>query len=288
MFHLMTERIRHGWSLTRKAWGVIRSQPGLVRLPITGGLLGLLVFAVFAVPAGLLLVADSTGAVVGGFALLLIGVYLSEFVIAFFHVALVAGANQALRGEVPDLIAAKRVARSRLGSIAGWLLVSFLAGMLLGAVRERGGFVGRVSASLGAAMWSLVTFLVLPILAFEGLGPLAAVKRSTTMFRQRWGAQITGNVVIGGVSGLIVFVGFVIGAGGVYLVIAGGTAAVALGVALILVGVITGIGGAVFGGATRSVFGVALYRFVLEDRTLGPFSSVDLAGAARQSRGQRG
>lgn len=73
--------------------------------------MGLLVFAVFGVPAVFMLDADRTGVVVGGFVLLLIGVYLSEFVI-IYHVALVAGADQALRGEAPDLVAAKRVARS--------------------------------------------------------------------------------------------------------------------------------------------------------------------------------
>ena len=42
-------------------------------------------------------------------------------------------------------------------------------------------------------------------------------------------------------------------------------------------------GGAVFGGATRGVFGVALYHYVAEDRTVGPFTEADLASTA--SRG---
>lgn len=287
MRHLVFERVRQGFGLTRKAWGVVRSHPGLVRLPVTGGIAGLLVLAAFAVPAVFLLDSDSTGTVIGGVALLMIGIFLSDFVIVFFHVALVAAADQTLRGEVPDLVAARRLARSRLQAIAGWLLVSFLVGMLLGALRERGGALGRLSTSLGASIWSLVTFLVPPILAFEGIGPVAALKRSTAMFRQRWGPQITGNVVIGGVSGLIVLVGIIIGIGGVGLVIAGGTTAIVAGAALILVGVIVAIGGGVFGGATRSVFGVALYRFAVEDRALGPFTATDLAGVARPASAGR-
>ena len=77
--------------------------------------------------------------------------------------------------------------------------------------------------------------------------------------------------------------GLVVGVVGVCLLIAGNTVAIAAGVPLILVGVIVTIGGAVFGGATRSVFGVALYRYVAEDRALGPFTETDLAGAARQA-----
>ena len=37
----------------------------------------------------------------------------------------------------------------------------------------------------------------------------------------------------------------------------------------------------VFGGATRGVFGVALYRWVADDRAIGPFTSQDLDGAVR-------
>jgi hypothetical protein len=279
----MFDRVRHGVGLTKKAWGVVRSHPGLVNLPITGGVVGLLAFVVIGVPGVVLLDGESTWVVVGGVVLLLVGAYSAGLAVAFFNVALIAAADQALRGEPPDIAAARRVARSRLGAIAAWGLVSFCVGFLLGALSEMSGAVGRFAASLGAAMWSLVTFLVLPVLAFEGIGPIAAMKRSTGLFRERWGQQVTGNVVIGGVAGLIVFLGVVVGVGGVYLVIAGGTASIMAGVLLILVGVIVTISGAVFGGATRNVFGVALYRYVAEDRALGPFTATDLAGAARQA-----
>jgi hypothetical protein len=213
--------------------------------------------------------------------LLAVGVYLASFAVIFFNVALAAGADQALGGEEPDLSAARRVARSRIGSIAGWALVSVVVSVVLGAVRDRAGVVGAIGASIGAAIWSLVTFLVLPVLAFEGVGPVAAMRRSAGLFRQRWGQQVTGNLVIGGVSGLIVVAGVVLGVGGVCLLAAGGTGAEVVGALLVLVGVVVGIGGAVFGGATRGVFGVALYRYVAEDRALGPFTASDLDGVAR-------
>jgi hypothetical protein len=37
----------------------------------------------------------------------------------------------------------------------------------------------------------------------------------------------------------------------------------------------------VFAGATRGVFGVALYHYVSEDRAIGPFTPADLESAAR-------
>jgi hypothetical protein len=277
------DRIRHGLSLTKTSWGVVRSHSGLVKLPITGGVAALVAFLVLGVPGVVQLDSEDTWVVVVGVDLLLFASLVAGWIVLFFNVVLVAAADQAFRGEEPDIAAAKRVARSRLGAIIGWGLVSFAVGFVLGALSESKGAAGRLAASWGAAMWSLVTFLVVPVLTFEEVGPFAAMKRSTALFRQRWGQQVTGNVVIGGVAGVIVLVGFLVGAGGAYLVILGGTTAIVAGVLLVSVGVIVTLGGAVFGGATRNVFGVALYRYVAEDRAVGPFTEADLAGAARQA-----
>ena len=45
--------------------------------------------------------------------------------------------------------------------------------------------------------WSLVTFLAVPVIAIEGTGPFETIKRSASLFRERWGQQITGNIAIG-------------------------------------------------------------------------------------------
>jgi len=277
----MFDRIRRGWVLTKKAWGVIRAHPGLAKLPLTGGALALVVFLVFAVPGGLLLSVETTAATVGGIALLAVGAYLASFAVIYFNVALAAGADQALRGEEPDIRAAKGVARSRVRSIAAWALVSAAVSVVLGVLRDKGGAAGDVVAGIGGAIWSLVTFLVVPVLAFEGIGPFAAMKRSAGLFRQRWGQQVTGNVIIGGLSSLLVLVGVLLGIGGVVLLIGDNVGAAVAGGGLIVVGVIVAIAGAVFGGATRGVFGVALYRYVAEDRALGPFTTADLEATAR-------
>ena len=278
----MFEGVRRGSGLTKKAWAVVRSDPRLARLTLTGGALALVVFVVFGVPGGLLVDSDSTGAVIGGGVLLAMAAYLAAFTVSYFNVTLAAAADQAMRGEQPDLAAARGVARDRAGKIAAWALVSVGVTVVLNALRSRGGRAGHFAADVGADIWSLVTFLVVPVVAFEGLGPFPAMKRSAMLFRQRWGEQVTGTLVIGGVSGLIVVAGIVFVVGGVVVLVEGGAGAeVVAGGLLILVGAAVAVGGAVFGGATRGVFGVALYRYVAEDRTLGPFTTADLNAAVR-------
>jgi hypothetical protein len=276
-------RMRRGWDLTKKAWAVIRSHPGLARLPLYGGLLALVAALVFAVPGAILLADDGTGTAgkVIGVVLIAIGAYLASFLVVYYNVALAAGADQALRGEQPDIAAARAVARSRIGLIAQWALISAVVSAVLSVVRQETGAVGDIIAGIGGAIWSLVTFLVVPVLAFEGISPVAAMKRSAHLFRERWGQQVTGNIVIGGVGGLVVLAGVLLGALGVVLLAAGNGASEVFGGFLLLVGVVLAVAGSVFTGAARGVFGVALYRYVAENQAMGPFTTQDLESAAR-------
>jgi hypothetical protein len=221
------------------------------------------------------------GGLIGGIALVAIGAYLASFAVIYFNVILAAAADQALQGRQPDVAAARQVARGRIVVIAEWALVSAIVTALLSVVRDRGGVVGGIGAAIGGAIWSLVTFLVVPVLAFEGIGPIQAIKRSAHLFRQRWGQQVTGNVVIGGIAGLGILLGIVLVVVGVAIVATSSATGAVLGGVLLAVGLVVAIGAAVFAGATRGVFGVALYRFVAEDKAVGPFTVADLEGAAR-------
>jgi Family of unknown function (DUF6159) len=276
-------RIRRGWELTKKSWSVIRSHPGLVRFPIYGGLLALLFGAVFMVPGAVLLSTDdgNEGALVGGILLVVVGAYLASFFVIYFNVALAAAADQALRGEVPDLHAARGVARSRIGVIASWALVSAVVSAFFAVLRDRAGALGGIASAVGAAIWSLVTFLVVPVLAFEGIGPFDAIRRSAALFRQRWGQQVTGNLAIGGIAVLVTIVAVAIGVGGIALMASGSTGGEVAGAALLLIALVIGVGAAVFASATKGVFGVALYRYVADDAAVGPFTARDLESAAR-------
>ena len=277
----MFGRIRQGWELTKKSWGVIRSHPQLAKLPLIGGILALLAAVIFAVPGIILAASDSDTTRVTGYVLIAIGSYLASFLVIYYNVILAAAANDALEGREPDLANARSTARNRIPVIAAWALVSAIVSLAFSLLRDRGGQAGRIAASLGSAIWGLVTFLVVPILALEGIGPIAAIKRSTSLFKGRWGQQVTGNLVIGGISGIATLVGVVIAAVGVFMLAGGTSGGAVIGGVLIVLGIVIAVAAAVFGGATRGVFGVALYHFVAEDRAVGPFTDVELASAAR-------
>lgn len=262
---------------------MVRSQPGLARLPLTGGGLAVVAFVAVGIPGALLADSDNEVAAVGGMVTLAIGAYLATFVVIYFNVVLAIAADHAMRGEHPDVAAARAMARGHLRNIAVWALVSAVFSVLVRVVRNRGGVSG-FAAAIGADIWTLVTFLVVPVLAFERIGPTAAMKRSAAMVHQRWGQQLTGAIVIGGATGLIMLFGIIVAIGGAVLLVAGATTTdVVAGFVIVIVGTVVGIGAAVFGGATRGVFGVALYRYIDENRALEPFTTMDLNAAVSPS-----
>jgi hypothetical protein len=239
-------------------------------------------FLVLGIPGTLLILLDTTASIIGGIALWAVAAYLSALTVTYFNVALAAAADQAMRGEAPDRSAAMALARSHAKNIATWALVSAALTALLGALRNRGGAASRLAGSAGAEIWSLVTFLVVPVLAFEGASPLTAIKRSAALFRQRWGQQVTGNVIIGGVFGFVVLVGIIVTLGGLIVIVEDQSVAAAIGGGLLIaVGMVVAVAGGVLGGATKGVFGVALYRYIDDSRTLEPFTTADLDSAVR-------
>lgn len=271
--------MREGWELTKKAWGVVRRHPQLLRLPLIGGALALLVALVIAGPGLLLSTSDIDSTTYLGYALIAIGSYLASCIVIYHNVVLAAAANDALTGRDPDLTAARSIARSRAGAIAGWALISAIVSIIVAALRDRG-TAGRIAAGIGAAAWGFVTFLVVPVLALEGIGPVAAIKRSGSLVRSRWGQQATGNVVIGGLAAVATGVGALIVVLGGVMLVTGTIGQTTIGVVLVAVGIVIAVAGGVIAGATRGVFGVALYHFSTDHQAIGPFTERELASAA--------
>lgn len=276
-------RIKKGWQLTKKAWGVVRDNPGLVKLPILGGVFALLAALLLMAPGAILIQSaeNNVAAQVGGGLLMIVGGYLASFAVIYYNVALAAAADLAFRGQPADTKAGIAVARQRRSVIAQWAAVALIVSMIFNLIRDRGGLVGQIAAGLGAAIWALITFLIAPVLAFEGLGPVAAIKRSSSMFKQKWGQQITGNIAIGAITGLAMLLAIAVGALGGYILLTGNSAAAIAGGGLLLLGIVGLVVAGVVSGAVRGVFGVALYRYIAEGEVVGPFTVAEFEDSVK-------
>jgi hypothetical protein len=275
------KRIKRGWALSKKSWGLLNENRELLRFPLYGAVATIPLAIVFLGP-GLYLVADD--ALAGGIPLLVIGVFVLSLVGFYFSVGLAAAADMIFRGERATVGDGLAVARSRFRQIAGWAALSTALSVLMGVLEEYGGIAGTIAARFVGMAWSLVTFISVPVIAIEGTGPFETLKRSGGLFRDRWGQQITGNVAIGGA---VLFLGVLpsvaLGAVGIAI----WSSASFLGALLLVLGVIGLAISFLVSKALSGIFGVALYRYALDGEAVGGFTPEELESAVKIKGGGR-
>ncbi len=273
-------RFKQGWELTKKSWALLRSNRELFRFPIYGGLGAIAIILVTVLP-GIYLIDD--GQRVVGAILVAIGLYGSAFVSVYFGVALASTADEIFHGRPATIADGFAVARSHVGAIAGWAAVAALVGTLIALIQQSGSIGEAILGSLIGAAWSLISFMAVPVITFEGTGPLTTLKRSATIFKERWAGQISGNVAIGGIVGLCgVLPAALMIAGGAYLwVNDDGTGGLAAGAFIALVGVILLVVSMLIIQAMRGVFGVALYRYASAGEVTTGFTQDDFESAVK-------
>jgi hypothetical protein len=273
-------RIRRGWALTKKSWGLLNEHRSLIRFPLYGAVATTLLAIVFLGPGLYLLDQDELG---GAIPLLVIGVYVLSVVGFYFSVALAACADMIFRGQEATVADGLAVARQRFSQICGWAAVSTAISVLMGVLENQGGIGGQIAARLVGMAWSLVTFLAVPVIAIEGTGPFQTLKRSAAMFRQRWGQQITGNIAIGAAI-------FLIGVLPAALLIVAGvvlwSSASFLGALLVVIGALVLAIAMLISRALSGIFGVALYRYALDGEAVGGFTVEELESAVKRKRGR--
>jgi len=271
---MRSRRVKGGWELTKKSWGALKANKTLMVIPVVGALVAMVPAILLTFP-GLFLLADNQTA--PGVVLAVIGIYLSTVAINYYAVVLAGAANAVFNDEPEPKKVGHRVARSRFKAICGWALLSATLGAIFSLLESQNTIGAIVSALVGTA-WALVTFLAIPIIALEGTGPFATVKRSTQLFKERWAGQITGQVTIGAIVALVVSLpSILVMALGIYILASTSVSAEeVIGVVLIIVGVIGLIFGSIFGAAIRGIFGIALYRFAAQGIAVGPFTSEEL------------
>ncbi|MBN2599385.1 MAG: hypothetical protein JXA75_02505 [Candidatus Thermoplasmatota archaeon] len=177
------------------------------------------------------------------------------FFVIFFNTAIIACANIRLNGGDPTVSDGLRIASQHLGRILIWALISATIGMILQAIRQRGGWVGRIVAGVFGLAWTYVTFFIIPVLIYEKKGIGSSIRRSASLFKQTWGETIIGSFGFGVIFFLLALLGILPIILGYFL---GGTTGVIVGVVIaffywVFLGVVA--------SATNGIYVAALYQF---------------------------
>ncbi len=272
----MFDKLSRSWGLVKASAAVLRSDKELMLFPVISGLATLVVLATFVLPVtALRMFSDGFGvaAVVVGFAF-----YFCQYtVIVFFNCALVGAAMIRLDGGDPTLGDGLRAARARLPAILGYAAISATVGVLMQSLKHRdNGVLVRLLGSGLGALWTLATFLVVPILVSRDIGPIAAMKDSVRLLRRTWGENVIGNVGIGAAFGLLTGAVVVLG---VALTVLSAQASLPLAVVVGTVFVLATLFLGVFQAALSGIYSAALYRYAVSHETPAGFEGRDLAHA---------
>jgi hypothetical protein len=283
----MFQKLSNSWELVKASAAVLRSDKELVIFPIVSAIGSLIVLATFAIPMFLAGVFDSMYVDGKGFQplgmLVAFLFYLVQYTVIFFaNTALVGAALIRLRGGNPTVADGFRIASQRLGPILGYALISATVGMVLRAIAERAGVIGRIVISLVGFAWNIATYLVVPVLAAEDIGPIDAVKRSAQLLKRTWGEQLVGGAGVNAVFGLIMFGVFLVGIPLIILA-ALSESLVLMGAAVLLV-VLAALALGVISSTLTGIYSAAVYRFAAEGEVGGAFSAEMVQSAFRPKK----
>ncbi len=265
----MFERIANSWELVKASVVVLRADKELLVFPILSSIALVLVSIGFVLPliaAGAFEALLSGGTSLGQVASFLVGFayyFVQYFVILFANTALVGAALIRLRGGDPTVGDGLRIAVQRLPQLTGYALIAATVGVILRALARRRSALGRIAVSLIGLAWNLATFLVVPVLVAEGVGPIQAIRRSVDLLRRTWGEQIAGNLSISlifGLIGIVTTVGVLAVVG--LLSVAFETPIFLLLLLLILVPVYLLLG--LVSSTLNGIFAAAVYRYAAE------------------------
>ena len=257
------DRLSNGWKLGMASFGIIRENPSLMLFPVLSGasllFICLTFFGGIAAMFGFNIDAFFTRFETGGewlaYAALFIFYLVNFTIVVFFNVGLIHCTRLIMEGrdaKVGDGIA---YSVSRFDAIVSWALLAATVGVILKTLEDRLGFVGQIIVGIVGIVWSIATFFVVPVVAYENVTPFQAVKRSGQIMKEKWGEAIGANFSFG----LFYLLGFVMIAVGVALLFfVQPIVAIVAGVLafLLLITVVS---------AAETVFLAAIYRHVNDE-----------------------
>ncbi len=268
--------ISRGFRLAKASWAVVRQDRELLWLPVLSFVCSLVVMAVFALGAWGIGLPERGGSVSPALYVLGFVLYVAlAFVTIFFNAAVIGTAMRRLEGHDARISDGLALARQHVGKIFVWALITATVGMILRSLQERFGLLGRILIGIIGVAWNVITFFVVPVLLYEPLGVGGSIKRSASIFRQRWGEQFIGNATIGLAIVIVSIPVMLIGGA-----LAAAVPVVGVPVLVLAIGALMAVGAALSG-----VFNAALYRYATTGDASGAFSEADLNASFRPRRG---
>lgn len=188
------------------------------------------------------------------------------FIATFFNVCVVYTTKVRFEGGNATFGQSMSFAFTKLGLIFKWSLLSATVGLILKVLdnlASRLGKGGQIVASILIGLvgmaWSIVSIFVVPVLVYEGLGPIDAVKKSTQVIRKTWGESLIRHFGLGLIQ-FFVFVLIIVLSFGLTYVLANAFEVIGLLIGIGVGALLMLLAGLIFSVA-NTIFNTALYVY---------------------------
>ena len=266
-------RISNTFRMIKSCVSVLKKDKELILFPIMAAI-SVLILAFIFWSMGLIDIQEqgnNENASFAEFVPEIILIFTANFFIVFFNSALISGALHRLRGGDPNVGSAMNHAIKHIHHIFIWSIIVTIVAILIAAIkgdRRQGGFMRQLFGSMLQAGWTMMTFFVVPIIVAENMTPISAIKKSSGMFKQTWGDQVTANFGFG-----IIQILAIVASGAIGWVFGLLNPTLGIGVGILLVALSVSITYTLEG-----IYKAALYEFALGEKPL-EFKQEDLKTA---------
>ena len=223
------DKLRTSWQLFRQSLQVLRKNPKLYLFPVASTLCAIAILLFFFAPIVLVLFGltrnwtvthanvnwDDFAARVGlvKYVYGVVRYLVSMFVATFMNVAFYNEIMRALAGEQVSIRHGLRFALSRVQAILMWSLLAGTVGLIIRAIEERLGWLGKiVMAAIGTA-WSVAAVFAIPVIIRRtDSNPLVVLRDSVATLKRTWGESLAGwvGIRLGGVVFVLLSVGLLL------------------------------------------------------------------------------
>ncbi len=117
--------------------------------------------------------------------------------VVFFNTALVHCTHLYFSGQKPTIGDGLRFSLTRIGAIFAWAVFAATVGLILKVIQDSLGTLGKIITGSSVSSGAIATFFVVPVIAYEDLGPIGAFKRSASLMREKWGESLSASFSFG-------------------------------------------------------------------------------------------
>ncbi|MEX2234871.1 MAG: DUF6159 family protein [Cyclobacteriaceae bacterium] len=209
------------------------------------------------------------------------------FIATFFNVCVVYTTRIRFEGGNATFAESISFAFSRIPVIFKWSLLSATVGLILRLLHNLASNLGKIGQLVANILigligmaWSIITIFVVPVLVYENIGPIDALKKSTQVIKKTWGESLIKTIGLGLIQVMVFFLIIAVSGGITYGL------ATAFDVTGLLVGIGAGVlmlllAGLVFSVAS-TIFNTALYVYANNNLIAPGFQEDVVKGAFRQ------